>query len=185
MDALRVSLCIVGRIWRNLPIGGRVAEKFRLFVSNQQVAVFDPDLDSPFNEWRPRHVSQGFSWRAKSVSFRVPDGDMCLVEVLQGTDPTTLLGEPRRTIMAPFEVGKGSLTAVGSITEEINISVPGGVKYQLLFDLLPGGVDDDQPYDCAVRLKFVKHDDPVFEICKADDAMDTSLPIDLEAQPAS
>lgn len=87
--------------------------------------------------------------------------------------------------MAPFEVGKGSLTAAGSITVEISISVPGGVKCQLLFDLLPGGVDDDQPYDCAFRLKFVKHNHPVFEICKADDAMDTSLPIDLEGQPAS
>jgi len=161
-----------------------MAELFLLFVSYQQVAVFDPALDSPFNDWGVRHVSQGFSWRSESVSFRVPSAEMCLVEVLQGTEPSTLAGSPTREILTPFEVEKGHAIAVGSITEENNVSVPSDGKYQLTFELLPGGTRGEQKFDCGIRLRFVKENNPVFEIRKADNEMDATSPLDLHASPA-
>lgn len=161
-----------------------MAEIFLLFVSYQQVAIFDPGLENPFNDWGPRHVSQGFSWRSESVSFRIPSGETCLVEVLHGDEPSTLNGEPSRQILTPFEVGKDKAIAVGSITEENNVSVPPGIKYQLTFELLPGGTRADLTFDCGIRLRFVNDTNPVFEIRKSDEEMDTSSPLDLHAQPA-
>ncbi|NTF44160.1 MULTISPECIES: competence protein ComJ [Rhizobium] len=161
-----------------------MAEIFPLFISYQQVAVFDPNMDNPFNDWGSRHVSQGFSWRAESVSFRVPDGEGCIVEVLQGNEPSTLTGVPTREILTPFEVAKDNLVAVGSITEEHNVSIPSGAKYQLTFELLPAGVHGDNKFDHAIRFRFVKADNPIFEIRKADGEMDTSSPLDLHARPA-
>jgi hypothetical protein len=161
-----------------------MAELFLLFIGYQQVAVFDPALDDPFNDWGPRHVSQGFSWRSGSVSFRVPTGEMCVVEVLQGAEPSTLAGAPTRQILTPFEVEKGHTIAVGSITEENNVSVPADGKYQLSFELLPGGTHDEKKFDCGIRLRFVKENSPVFEIRKADAEMDASSPLDLHSSPA-
>jgi hypothetical protein len=40
-----------------------------ILVSYNQISVFDPDLDEPFNDWSDAHVRQGFSWRPGSVSF--------------------------------------------------------------------------------------------------------------------
>ena len=161
-----------------------MAEIFPLFVSYQQLAVFNDGLDNPFNDWKPRHVSQGFSWRAESVSFRVPEGENYIVEVLQDSEVSVLVGEPSRIILTPFVRSRDNSVTVGSITEEKRISVDEAAKYQLCFELLPRGVYEDKQFEHGIRLRFVKDDNPVFEIRKADQEMDASSELELVAHPA-
>ncbi|MBB3649679.1 hypothetical protein FHX14_005920 [Rhizobium sp. BK619] len=161
-----------------------MADIFPLFVSYQQVAVFNSNLDSPFNDWGPRHVSQGFSWRSESVSFRIPDGEMCMIEVLRDAESPTLGGVSTREILTPFELIEDNSVIIGSITDENNISILERGKYQVIFELLPGGTNELHKFDHGIRFRFVKKDDAVFEIRKADQEMDTSSPLDLHAQAA-
>jgi hypothetical protein len=42
---------------------------FAIEILYRQIAVFRSRLEHPFNDWTPRHVKQGFSWRPGSVSF--------------------------------------------------------------------------------------------------------------------
>lgn len=161
-----------------------MSEIFPLFISYQQLAVFNNSLENPFNDWKPRHVSQGFSWRAESVSFRVPEGENYIVEVLQGEEVSALMGEPTRIILTPFERIKDNSVTVGSITEERTVAIDEAPKYQLFFELLPRGVYGDKEFENGIRLRFVKEDNPVFEIRKADDEMDASSELELVAQPA-
>lgn len=161
-----------------------ITEITPLFISYQQLAVFNDGLDNPFNDWKPRHVSQGFSWRAESVSFRVPEGENCIVEVLQNSEASAFVGEPTRIILTPFVRMKDNSVTVGSITEEKRVSIGEAAKYQLFFELLPRGVYEDKQFDHGIRLRFVKDHNPVFEIRKADDEMDVSSELELVAQPA-
>lgn len=161
-----------------------MAEIFPLFVSYQQLAVFNHSLDNPFNDWKPRHVSQGFSWRAESVSFRVPEGENYIVEVLQDSEPSALIGEPTRIIMTPFARIKDNSITVGSITEENRVLIDEAANYQLVFELLPRGIYEDKEFEHGIRFRFVKEDNPVFEIRRADGEMDASSELELVAQPA-
>ena len=45
-------------------------EKFIIDVSYSQIAVFNSELENPFNDWTDQHVLQGFSWREESGSFK-------------------------------------------------------------------------------------------------------------------
>ncbi|KXG85090.1 competence protein ComJ [Agrobacterium bohemicum] len=161
-----------------------MAEIFPLFVSYQQLAVFNHSLDNPFNDWKPRHVSQGFSWRAESVSFRVPEGENYIVEVLQDSEVSALIGEPSRIILTPFLRIRDNSVTVGSITEENSILIDEAAKYQLSFELLRRGVYEEKEFEHGIRLRFVKEENPIFEIRKADDEMDASSELELVAQPA-
>ena len=44
--------------------------QFTLEIAYSQIAVFNPSLDQPFNNWTEAHFDQGFVWRPQSVSFR-------------------------------------------------------------------------------------------------------------------
>ncbi|MFT3786397.1 MAG: competence protein ComJ [Tepidisphaeraceae bacterium] len=47
-------------------------QQFTLEISYSQIAVFNPAMDRPFNNWTEDHFNQGFVWRPQSVSFRTP-----------------------------------------------------------------------------------------------------------------
>lgn len=48
-----------------------------LYLPYSKFCVFLSSLDQPYNDWSDRSYTQGFSWRAGSVSFRalVDEGD--------------------------------------------------------------------------------------------------------------
>ncbi|NTJ44619.1 hypothetical protein G6L28_18655 [Agrobacterium larrymoorei] len=139
-----------------------MAKVFPLFVSYQQVAVFNESLDAPFNDWEPRHISQGFSWRPNSVSFRVPEGQNCVVEILQDAEESVLAGEPSRIILTSFERLTNGSIAVGSITEENKIAIFQIERFQLIFELLPNVSYDGKKIDNGIRFRFIKEDNPIF-----------------------
>ncbi|MEP7455226.1 competence protein ComJ [Phyllobacterium sp. SB3] len=159
-----------------------MTERFPLTISYAQIAVFDPDLENPFNDWNDRQYTQGFSWREGSVSFAVPDGDTAFVEVLTENERSELSGEPSRVILVPFEIPQNQVV-IASIMDE-RPTVLGAGKYQLTFELLEGGVQGGETYEKLVRLTFVKSDAPVFEIKVADAEMNVDLPLDKNAAPA-
>lgn len=78
---------------------------FELLVSNYQIAVSDTTLERPCNDWRREHVRQGFSWRARSVSFRTLDILSSPVEV-RLSDALSLREDSKRTIRVPFRVAE-------------------------------------------------------------------------------
>jgi Competence protein J (ComJ) len=156
---------------------------FPLLVSYAQIAVFDANLDKPFNDWNDNHYIQGFSWRKESVSFAVPDGGDCLVEVITAGEVSQFAGETTREIMVPFET-QGGLTAFASISDEKTLLIEKGT-YQLKFELLPAMEVDSQKFDYGIRLIFTTDNSPVFKIFKADAEMDINAKLDLNATPAN
>lgn len=159
-----------------------MTERFPLAISNAQIAVFDPDLENPFNDWNDRHYAQGFSWREGSVSFAIPDGDIAFVEMLAEKDLSHFSGKPSRVILVPFDLPKDHVV-IGSIMDEQTM-VLGAGKYQLTFELLNGGIEDGETYEKFVRLTFAKSDVTLFEIKLADAEMNVDLPLDKNAVPA-
>lgn len=159
-----------------------MTERFPLFISYAQIAVFDPDLEKPFNDWNQRHYTQGFAWREASVSFAVPDGNDVFVEVMTGDEDSHLSGEPTRMILVPFDAPREHVV-VASISDERS-TVIGAGKYQLTFELFPEGKQGDQTYERLIRLTFAKSEAPVFEIKRGDAEMNIDLPLDKTAFPA-
>lgn len=159
-----------------------MTERFPLTVSYAQIAVFDPDLENPFNDWNDRQYTQGFSWREGSVSFAVPDGNAVFVEMLTEKETSHLSGEPTRVILVPFDIPEDKVV-IGSIMDE-RTTVLGAGKYQLTFELLEGGIEDGETYEKFIRLTFAKSVAPLFEIKLADAEMNVDLPLDKNAVPA-
>jgi hypothetical protein len=68
------------------------------------LAIFQPGLAYPFNDWNSRHGSQGFSWRPGSVSFLAVDADDPTPVFVEIRESYTPAAEAFRVIKVPFEV---------------------------------------------------------------------------------
>ncbi|MDQ8731069.1 competence protein ComJ [Bradyrhizobium sp. LHD-71] len=156
-----------------------MTDRFPLSISYAQIAVFDLDMETPFNDWNDRHYTQGFSWREGSVSFAIPDGNRVFVEVLTDGEQSQLVGEPTRFILVPFDAPNDDV-AIASILNERSTTIGSG-KYQLSFELLPGNTRANEPYERFVRLTFSRNETPIFEIIRGDSEMVIDLPLDKNA----
>jgi len=105
---------------------------FVLEVSHAQVAVFDPHMERPFNDWSDDHVRQGFTWRPGSVSFRtIQSAGTIQVRVESAGDATGVRG--LRTIVVSFTVSShGEVEAATIAASEVFQLQPG--EYELTFD---------------------------------------------------
>lgn len=149
--------------------------KATLYVSYSQIAVFDPSLDRPFNDWATRHVGQGFAWRSGSVSFATLEeaGEHEIDVLLPGNGMTTS-ASTIRAIQVPFEVPAGGIVSVASISDELSVQVPPG-SYGLRYEAMPGRI---------IRLMFIRDADPEFRIVKADAGLCPTYPLLTTAEPA-
>ncbi|MGZ3275719.1 MAG: competence protein ComJ [Caulobacteraceae bacterium] len=121
--------------------------KIQLSLSHNQLCVFDPSLDAPFNDWTDAHFAQGFSWRPGSVSFAVDDDHAsAIVDVTCSESPPDLAGA-ESAIRVPFHVAESGQVEVGSILGGAEASLPPG-SYALHF-LAP------QKPDMPFKLVFV------------------------------
>ena len=105
----------------------------QLYVTYQQVSVFDPSLAEPFNSWKDEHVAQGFSWRRESVGFGTLDPDGRIdIEIRSATE--ALIDEGViRAIVVPFERPESGNVEIATITESRVLAVPPettGLLYQ-------------------------------------------------------
>jgi hypothetical protein len=146
-----------------------------LFVTHAQVAVFNPDLESPFNDWTEQHVRQGFSWRPGSVSFRTlsADGDLEVTSVV-GERPVA--PEARRAIVVPFSC-TGSKVEVSTIADSAGVDLPRG-EYALRFEHWT----DAGGMHC--RLVFTPSENVKACVLTADEALQPQEPLLMVATPA-
>jgi hypothetical protein len=148
-----------------------------IFVTYSQVAVFQPDLENPFNNWLPSHVLQGFSWRPGSVTFMTleEDGDLRVkLQVKEHFD--ALYEDTTRAIRVPFNVVSGQIE-VASISEGFCANLPSG-EYSLYFET---GKDNNGMW-CI--LSFVKDFISQAEILKIDDDLHPGKELIMDTIPA-
>jgi hypothetical protein len=148
-------------------------------VSYTQLAVFDPALEKPFNDWRPEHVDQGFAWRPGSVSFgTLEESGPIDVQMRLASKPQALLAETQRAMQVPFTVPEAGVVVVASIGGAKEVDVPAG-GYQLVFE---HGIADDRMW---ARITLVREPSPRFAVLVADDELDPPDPLVTDAEPAT
>ena len=148
------------------------------YVSYSQLAVFDPSLQNPFNDWEPVHVSQGFSWRPQSVSFRTLEETGRMTLDVQISDRIELLDRSIRAIQVPFEVGASGVVEVASITDGTVVEIPTN-DYALIFE---HGLDDRQLM--WSRISFVPTKQARFQVLRKDPELNPPAPLVMRANAA-
>ncbi|MGA9520717.1 MAG: competence protein ComJ [Myxococcaceae bacterium] len=147
-------------------------------VSYTQLAVFDPSLENPFNEWRKEHVAQGFSWRDGSVSFATLDDGPVDVEVQLSPRSAELLEVTVRAIRVPFRVPEAGRIEIASIADGREVAMPAG-DYALTYE--HGRTDDGRMWS---RLTFVPERPVPFAVLRADSELTPQDPLTTYANPA-
>lgn len=133
----------------------------RLYVTYQQISLFDPTLPQPFNSWEDKHVAQGFSWRNGSVAFGTlnPDGEI-MVEIATSSE-IRLSDTVIRAIVVPFEIPESGTLELATITESHQLAVPQNTK-GILFEAGVDGKDD------MYKITFLVDETPLPRILVAD-----------------
>jgi hypothetical protein len=114
-------------------------QSFMLEISYSQVAVFNPNMDRPFNNWTEEHFNQGFVWRPQSVSFRTPmrAGNVKFeVEVVHEGEPA-LRDDAILIISVPFHLPEEGVE-IASVFKGNPVEMEPG-DYQLVFQSGPPG----------------------------------------------
>lgn len=155
-----------------------MSSQFIIYVSYSQIAVFDPGLQNPFNDWGPVHVSQGFSWRPRSVSFRTLEESGPMTVDIQISDQIQLLNETVRAIQVPFDVGATGVVEVASITEGATVEIPPN-NYVLVFE---HGLDDQQQMWC--RFSFIPTEHAQAQVLREDPELNPPTPLVMRANAA-
>lgn len=146
---------------------------FTVSISHRQLAVFDPTLDAPFNDWNTQHAQQGFAWRPGSVSFTTML-DSGRVEVGVSVRQQAVPDEHAWCrIEVPFVVPPHGQVAVASIMDEHELDLQPGA-YQLHYEAR----------QTHVRLTFTPSREAVFRIHKQDDPTKSLVVLTTEAEPA-
>jgi Competence protein J (ComJ) len=156
-----------------------MALSFSLQLAWSQVSVFDAGLSDPFNDWTERHVSQGFTWRPGSVSFRTHDNEGYCQITVDMVSGLVLEKDAERAILVPFTTW-GGLIEISTIAQSEFVDVPAG-RYALLYQ---SGTRDGQQW-----VKFSFQESPFMPvqpvILRGDSGIDSTLPLLMEAEPAA
>lgn len=154
--------------------------ELQLQVAYATLAVFDPDLSQPFNDWTQAHAAQGFSWRVGSVSFRtLIDAGQLKVSVMVDKTPTGIRTDTVRAIQVPFRVRSNGVVEIASIGGRgTTVKMPPG-SYRLICQL--GTQADGSPFS---MLQFVPDDSAVAAVLRADTELKPPAHLVMEASPA-
>ncbi|MBA2174875.1 competence protein [Halobacillus locisalis] len=150
---------------------------FESDILYSQIAVFQYGLENPFNDWNDTHVNQGFAWRKGSVSFgTMSDDEECKITV-RVSDVKEVDTDAIRAITVPFYISNKGIE-VGSIIETKAIDIEQGM-YELLFTVqrLGNGLDH-------YTFSFMKNDNPLAKIIKADEELNPPSVLVMNAEPA-
>ncbi|MBV9508922.1 MAG: hypothetical protein JO303_01415 [Caulobacteraceae bacterium] len=149
-----------------------------LFVTYAQVAVFNSNLQNPFNDWNDAQVNQGFSWREQSVSFRTLLNDVSTRVEVDMVEELTPLPNSIRVISVPFRCGEAGRVEVATITDTLPIDVPPGL-YQLVFEA--GVFDRSEPW---CRFSLIANGDMSPAILRKDAELSPEYPLTMGAHAA-
>jgi len=150
---------------------------FKLGILYSTIAVIQPKEN--LNDWNDIHVNQGFSWRVTSVSFgTLSDEPECEVNV-NISDKVIINENAIRVIAVPFLVGSDGIEVI-SIADSQPIDIEEGM-YELVFSSIPAtennGID-------KYEFIFIKNNNPIPKIIKADEGINPPEELLMEAYPA-
>ncbi|MEM7418713.1 competence protein ComJ [Alteromonas sp. McT4-15] len=151
----------------------------QMYLSYSQICIFLSSLSQPFNDWSDRNVTQGFSWRDGSASFRAltDEGDHKINLFINEPIPD-IEDHVVRAFKVPFETLDGNIE-IASISDSTPLEISPG-KYSLQVEFLQ--FDDGDMPEINIRLNKVQTD---FVILKADEELILDEDLDLEAVPAT
>ena len=179
-----------------------MVQSFNLDVLYSTLAVFDPDLEYPFNDWQAQAHNQGFSWRSGSVSFLILDDTATVQVEIELNNQFKLLSNTIRAFRIPFSVSKTGLVEIASPVSEPKAhltKIPYG-EYALYFEV--GYIQSEQNQNKNTmnepkegeeqidspslwcRLTFIPCEDAQAEILVRDPDLSPSYPLLMNAQPA-
>ena len=150
-----------------------------LHVSYSQLCIFCSSLDQPFNDWSERSYAQGFAWREGSCSFRSLV-DECRHDVTVFIDEHVPELDPRveRAFKVPFDTADG-LIEIASVSDSMPLEINKG-RYSLQVEFLSAR-KGERPR-AYIRLN---RGEAGFAILKADDGIQASGELDIDAAPAT
>lgn len=149
---------------------------FDIPVTYSQIAIFNSNLENPFNDWNDDQVNQGFSWRNESVSFKTLVNDAVLRVEFDKVDRFTPAEGSERIISVPFKCNDEGEIEVASITDAQPISLEPG-SYQVIFEA--GSLPDQW-----CRISVVANGDLDPKILLADSEIAPRHPLVMEAYSA-
>jgi hypothetical protein len=171
-------------------------KSFELGVSYSFIAV--QNLDFPMNDWREKHVLQGFTWRPESVSFGMLNScTKCSVDVWIKKE-LSINPETVRAIQVPFTVSSPDGIVFRDVGDELDvnlINLPEGV-YSLIFETgFKEEYRDTPDYQGRLvvllptwcRFTFIQkepHEKVEAEILRTDQNLSPLYPLLMEADPA-
>ena len=153
-----------------------MSTNIQLYVTYQQVSVFDGTLSNPFNAWSDLHVAQGFSWRKGRVAFGTlePDGHI-EIEIRSDEKPAPSRNVVR-AIVVPFEAPPDGKIEIATITESQVLSISNDVK-GILFEAGIEGCRD------RYRITFIKGATPTPKILIVDAELSPPSEYRMETEP--
>lgn len=154
--------------------------RFQLELAWSQISVFDANLNDPFNDWTEQHLSQGFTWRQGSVSFKLPVRSGRIDVVVELIDQIAVSPNAQYAIVVPFITWAG-VVEISSITQSELIEVDSG-HYALLYQA--GFHDDGEPW-VALSLMAAGRIPVEPMVLRSDDELHPTEPLLMEAQPAA
>jgi Competence protein J (ComJ) len=153
-------------------------QTLKLNLSHSTIAVFDPHVANPFNNWTDQHVKQGFSWRKESVSFStLRDHWIAKVEVVLA-DEIKLAQFTERAILVPFAVQESGQVEISSIDKGEVINIPAG-NYALIYETAVLSQAEEWS-----RLTFMPDEKAEAKILRTDHALSPDYPLLMSAEPA-
>jgi hypothetical protein len=154
--------------------------RFQLELAWSQLSVFDANLSDPFNDWTEQHLAQGFTWRAGSVSFKLPVRSGRIDVQVELVDQIIVDHSAQIAIVVPFTTWAG-VVEISSITQAELIEIDSG-QYALLYQ---AGVHDDGQAWATISLMAVGRVPVEPTILRSDDAQYPTEPLLMEAEPAA
>lgn len=150
--------------------------QFTLEISYSQIAVFNPKLDQPFNNWTQAHFDQGFVWRPQSVSFRTAARTGFGQVSVDRADTPRLRDDALLAIRVPF-VLEGNELEIASVFKGQTMPFEPG-EYTLYFQT---GHDDTSPW---INLDFVPGTPESAKILKGAEHLKPPAELLMTAEPA-
>jgi hypothetical protein len=173
----------------------KLLASFELSALYNQVAIFDPSIEFPFNDWLPQHAAQGFTWRRGSVSFgTLNQSSQTTIEVWL-TNEINIQENTVRAILVPFFVGPSSSIAVQSVVDppgSNTVSISEG-EYTLVFETgFREELRNDPDYQGRLsvllptwcRFTFIPQESAQPKILRADERLSPTYPLLMQADPA-
>lgn len=151
----------------------------QIYLSYSQICIFLSSLSQPFNNWSDRNVTQGFSWRDGSASFRaLTDEGEHKINLFINEPIPDITDDVVRAFKMPFETPDGNIE-IASISDSTPLEIAPG-KYSLQVEFLQ--FDDGGAPEVNIRLN---KGDADFVILKADEKLILNEELDLKAEPAT